>query len=812
MSEYAVEWDGHFVSLPPVVPSAGRDEFVWIQKSWEGELEYASRPDVTRSKRGVFVDVRLVPRPDNGYNGFAVSISRPPNGNLSLDDCHLGYLLDWFLDRVGMETLHALARYSDDGQIRATGLMAPGSGLIENLCLPSGKKLRRACEQFFKHVNTPSPHLRPTLQTLLGVEPYGVALTRDDLVRLRTFGNEPPSIEGVYLRSQSFGDRTRPRVFTVHEATSDRYLGECVGDMLLLDDERTRRTVLAKVSDIPIREPIPEYPLSARDRWAHAHPPNAFIRSRTGGLDVRATNPDRGSSRQTFAQWNPRTKALYVEDQQLVGAAVAHLARVGLEVSSVNVPTQSWKMEDEFYYRERRDLSDRNGGAEQVEQGWDAPPSWAPVLPKSLMKRLPQGLIRGREIRWSENVSPSSCEVPDEPHFRVHESFLHARDGLFPERELTGAIVRCRFCGDAASEFKCLGVSDRLAYCHNCFHHFDGSSGFSTLEQAALAVRLLSEREFGGAQLLERELDELRLDVDSPKSSDEIDLLLVARMAVRRGRWPWTKVLHGAGLLKDGYRASRGVVMVAADDHLCMSMLEKAVDDFMFKNGIEHSREPHYPFDPELNPRTLRRGDFLLADGTLVEVWGFPKDAVYAAKMAEKRKLAARHNMQLVGVTAADLPRLAEIFASWLRPGASEEPTWLPPTPQAAKRKRTADPGDDPRGGDNSYSKARREERLERCAVAMAHQSAGLSKREIATLMGVSYDTISPLLRDGKFYADPSTDRARYELAELAAMARADGMRKAEFRAAMDLTGAKALEAWKDADVVFGSKAPRTEV
>ena len=74
---------------------------------------------------------------------------------------------------------------------------------------------------------------------------------------------------------------------------------------------------------------------------------------------------------------------------------------------------------------------------------------------------------------------------------------------------------------------------------------------------------------------------------------------------------------------------------------------------------------PGIPCDPELNPNTRRRADWILEDGTFVEMWGMPKDPAYAEKMREKIELAERHRLSLIGLTAADIGRLNEIFAPW---------------------------------------------------------------------------------------------------------------------------------------------------
>ena len=38
---------------------------------------------------------------------------------------------------------------------------------------------------------------------------------------------------------------------------------------------------------------------------------------------------------------------------------------------------------------------------------------------------------------------------------------------------------------------------------------------------------------------------------------------------------------------------------------------------------------------------------------------------MYAKKMCEKTELAARHRLQLIGLTSKDIGRLSEIFAHW---------------------------------------------------------------------------------------------------------------------------------------------------
>jgi len=181
--------------------------------------------------------------------------------------------------------------------------------------------------------------------------------------------------------------------------------------------------------------------------------------------------------------------------------------------------------------------------------------------------------------------------------------------------------------------------------------------------RATVAARALADAEFGGAAFVESQLSTVHAGPRLPVLPSDIDRRLLLRMAITRGQLPWTHVLIDAGLAEDGVRLSRGTVLKAVDGHLCLSLQEKAVDDFFGLHGIGHTREPRYPYDKQLNPNTRRRADWLLDDGTFVEMWGMPKDPVYAGKMLEKIELAQRHGLSLIGLVADDIGRLWDIFA-----------------------------------------------------------------------------------------------------------------------------------------------------
>ncbi len=198
-------------------------------------------------------------------------------------------------------------------------------------------------------------------------------------------------------------------------------------------------------------------------------------------------------------------------------------------------------------------------------------------------------------------------------------------------------------------------------------------------EAVVYALRRLAETEFSGPPSL-AQLARVCVPSDDPRRVDEAMLcrflvprpastLLSARPA--RPARTWTEWLGHAGLLTDGVRTSMGTATRATDGHLCRSLFERHVDDFLHHWGVAHEPEPAYPRHPELNTTGLR-ADWRLADGTFVEALGLLTREAYAAKVTRKRELARHHGLRLVTVTAEDLDRLPEVFAPWLPNGGAE--------------------------------------------------------------------------------------------------------------------------------------------
>jgi hypothetical protein len=110
----------------------------------------------------------------------------------------------------------------------------------------------------------------------------------------------------------------------------------------------------------------------------------------------------------------------------------------------------------------------------------------------------------------------------------------------------------------------------------------------------------------------------------------------------------WLNALIQAELLEDSTRqTSRGIQCLAQDGHLCLSLGEKTIDDYLYRHEIAHQKEPKYP---EGN----YRGDFLCGN-VMVEYFGLTGDLDYDEKTKEKMRLCKRHNVFLIAIYPEDL-------------------------------------------------------------------------------------------------------------------------------------------------------------
>lgn len=288
-------------------------------------------------------------------------------------------------------------------------------------------------------------------------------------------------------------------------------------------------------------------------------------------------------------------------------------------------------------------------------------------LCEDLRRHVPEHFLAHLPITWRSAGHRGGTEpYLVELNSRAMRTFV-ATDAWQPLR-----AAPCRLCGEDA-----FGNQGGLAYCSGCIYRArdgvlrDTGEDEPWTDIVAWALRRLAELEFSGppsqAQLG-------RLTLADPDTADAAMLyrFLIPRPRTaavpfrhRRPARTWPEWLHLAGLLEDGLRTARGTVNIATDGHLCRSLLERHIDDFLHHWGIAHDVEPGYPGHPTLNTTGLR-ADWRLADGTFVEALGFPDEPAYAARVARKRQLADVLSIPLITLTADDLNRLPDVFAPWL--------------------------------------------------------------------------------------------------------------------------------------------------
>lgn len=116
----------------------------------------------------------------------------------------------------------------------------------------------------------------------------------------------------------------------------------------------------------------------------------------------------------------------------------------------------------------------------------------------------------------------------------------------------------------------------------------------------------------------------------------------------------WLNALIQANVLEDGTRkTARGIQTLARDGHVCLSLGEKTIDDYLYSNGIIHSKEPRYP---EGN----YRADFLVAN-IFIEYFGLAGNKEYDEKISLKKKLCKKHGIKLISIYPTDLASIKKL-------------------------------------------------------------------------------------------------------------------------------------------------------
>jgi hypothetical protein len=144
------------------------------------------------------------------------------------------------------------------------------------------------------------------------------------------------------------------------------------------------------------------------------------------------------------------------------------------------------------------------------------------------------------------------------------------------------------------------------------------------------------------------------IDADELSFAVKVSSLLPWHETAKKLFGSWAHLLEGADLLSNRQRGRGGHQSISTDGHLCLSLGERAICEYLTKNGCAHEKEPMYPFHEVLNPNNLLRGDFLV-NGVIIEFAGMMSNPNYASRMKTKQTLAKTMKLKWLKLEASSL-------------------------------------------------------------------------------------------------------------------------------------------------------------
>jgi hypothetical protein len=192
-----------------------------------------------------------------------------------------------------------------------------------------------------------------------------------------------------------------------------------------------------------------------------------------------------------------------------------------------------------------------------------------------------------------------------------------------------------------------------LDYCAPCLSNIvfqnSGNSKLKKTEMIQFITELTAALEHIPPQNFGERMDDL-ISMTKEKRTDVLKVLTKKPTynCVKKKFGSWLKALIESGILIDGTReTSRGTHTFALDGHLCLSLGEKTIDDYLHRNAIPHEREVYYP-------DTNYRADFVVG-GVFIEYFGLAGNADYDTKILVKKRLCELHKIKLIEIYPKDL-------------------------------------------------------------------------------------------------------------------------------------------------------------
>lgn len=196
--------------------------------------------------------------------------------------------------------------------------------------------------------------------------------------------------------------------------------------------------------------------------------------------------------------------------------------------------------------------------------------------------------------------------------------------------------------------------ANQIDVCGNCFRsvvNFQGKEGrsiskndvISYIQDLTIVIERIPPKNFG-----EGYNDFLDLSTKSRIEVFEILKRKVRPSQVNKLFGSWFHALVESGILnEDSQRMVIGTRCLAADGHLCFSLGEKTIDDFLYYNKISHEKEPKYP-------DSNYKADFMVED-TFIEYFGLIGYKNYDKKIQLKRDICKKNKIKLIELYPNDI-------------------------------------------------------------------------------------------------------------------------------------------------------------
>lgn len=194
---------------------------------------------------------------------------------------------------------------------------------------------------------------------------------------------------------------------------------------------------------------------------------------------------------------------------------------------------------------------------------------------------------------------------------------------------------------------------DRLEFCAPCLRDTVLSNlGSNTVNEKQIIKFLCGIYELTGviprSDYYVGYRDLLYLDFDERVNFLKLLQLRPSNSRIKELFNSWIHALQQADLIGDYVlRTPRGIHTIANDGHLCLSMGERTIDDFLYDHGIDHEKEVPYP-------NSNYRADFKVGD-IFIEYFGMIGDIEYEKRMKEKLLICKTNNIELISLVSKDL-------------------------------------------------------------------------------------------------------------------------------------------------------------